>query len=379
MKILFVSNIISLYSGGHTRNILFLAEEIKKLGHDVSFFVYYKADNVHIDIPIYQSKLKKYSISKFSKEVSKFIQNQDFDIIHSNGAMNYYYFKKINKIPTVFHSRSHNFYNFIANFLNKYTHLTGNYRITFGSLLEYFYDLKYIRRKSYIIANCLDVKSKIMSDLFQNLKLISISRNGIVMPQNILLKQKKENRLNMGYLASFYPLKGWDYLLSIIKETIKRNANIIFHIAGDGILFDYVKQKSIKLKIINNIIFYGRLKCEEDRITFFSNIDYFIVPSHCPTTVTEALSFQKPIIHFGRWFDCADGMDLLPFIKAKWAVSYKNLKPIEAAKKIINIDQINFSKDTYQLNQILEENYLWNKIAKETEEFYIRVIKDHQS
>ena len=165
MRVLIASNSIGLYQGGHGKNIFHLALELKKLSINVTIFTWLIHDEslkIENDIRIVKSKLKNYSIIDFSKDLSKFIIKNNFDIIHSNGSVNYHYFENYNIVPTVFHARSHNFSNFKALLFDKFSYLKiQTIKNIFGAYYEYHFDKKYLKKHANIIANCEDVKNRI--------------------------------------------------------------------------------------------------------------------------------------------------------------------------------------------------------------------------
>jgi len=97
-------------------------------------------------------------------------------------------------------------------------------------------------------------------------------------------------------IARLEPQKGHIYLLEAVPEIIKKYPDVVFLLAGDGILASELKAQASRLKIDNNVIFAG---FRSDARRLLSSSDIFLLPSlweGLPLVVIEASAAAIPVI-----------------------------------------------------------------------------------
>ncbi|VAV84936.1 hypothetical protein MNBD_DELTA01-864 [hydrothermal vent metagenome] len=97
-------------------------------------------------------------------------------------------------------------------------------------------------------------------------------------------------------IARLEPQKGHIYLLEAVPEIIKKYPDVVFLLAGDGILASELKAQASRLKIDNNVIFAG---FRSDARRLLSSSDIFLLPSlweGLPLVVIEASAAGIPVI-----------------------------------------------------------------------------------
>lgn len=106
-------------------------------------------------------------------------------------------------------------------------------------------------------------------------------------------KNNKNVRLVIGTIGRLVKKKGFEDFVEALKILKKRNIKFKACIAGDGELFDHLKDVS---KEINEIKFLGWVK---NKYKFYNDIDIFCQPSHFEPfglTIIEAMSYGLPVV-----------------------------------------------------------------------------------
>lgn len=148
---------------------------------------------------------------------------------------------------------------------------------------------------------CSDESGKIW---FRNLKF-ELLPNAINFEkyQNVDIKEviefKEElgitsNSLIMGHAGRFVKVKNHDYLIEIVSNIInKYHRNVHLLLAGDGPLFNEIKEKTIMYGLERNIHFLGHFS---NMPLFWNSIDVMLLPSHnegFPLVFVEAQAAGK--------------------------------------------------------------------------------------
>lgn len=134
-------------------------------------------------------------------------------------------------------------------------------------------------------------------------KKIKLSRLGVFYPQlNSAGKKHDVNSLIVGFMSWFVQKKGINYLLEAINQ-LKNEKDIVFKIAGDGPLKNFVINYIKHHELDDNVKYLGKLKGDQ-KDDFFKSIDVFILPSiktkkdmdGIPVVLMEAISYGIPLI-----------------------------------------------------------------------------------
>ncbi|VAV85703.1 hypothetical protein MNBD_DELTA01-1784 [hydrothermal vent metagenome] len=97
-------------------------------------------------------------------------------------------------------------------------------------------------------------------------------------------------------IARLEPQKGHIYLLEAIPEIIRKYPDVVFLLAGDGVLASELKAQAARLKIDRNVIFAG---FRSDAELLLRSSDIFLLPSlweGLPLVVIEASAAGIPVI-----------------------------------------------------------------------------------
>lgn len=375
MKVLIVSNSIGFWRGGHARNIMFLVQALKTKGVDVHLLTANILDEgvFQSGVPITQVDIGKYSLISFAQAVADHLSSQTYDLVHSNGPAIYKYLaatKKEKRTPVVFHARSSNLVNGISSLLDPYAFSKPiSLKQLISPFYEFWFDFKVLRSCDHVFINCKDVLNRLD-------RTISIASKATVLHNGILLENemtfegsklaKREGKLSsptvIGYLANHHLLKGWKYFASIIKEMLAQGGFQTFILAGDGPLHYLIQQDLRDYVDSGQVIFTGRISDREAKNAFFESLDLYVCPAHAPTTVLEALSYQLPVLWLSRWQDCANGIDVEPFVDIGWMQRHRNLSVQDAAQVLKQFEANNLS--AAQLQECMLSEYSWERIAE---------------
>lgn len=171
--------------------------------------------------------------------------------------------------------------------------------------------LKY-RVIEMINASFVDQEIAVSSDLRDCLisfgnksRKIQVVHNGLFLDEVVPTEPKCETiaRLNIdpddiviGTLGRLVHVKGYKYFLEGAYEILKDNSNVTFIIAGDGPLFDELKEYAEKLGIYDKIKMLG---FRQDVYNIIHACDIFVITSlheGLPTVLLEAMYLGRPVI-----------------------------------------------------------------------------------
>ncbi len=101
---------------------------------------------------------------------------------------------------------------------------------------------------------------------------------------------------HIGVAAHLYERKGIKFLIDAAERVLQFNRNVVFHVAGDGPLRQwlegYVAEKGLKGKVV----FHGHL---EDIASFLDNLDIYVLPSlreGLGVSAIEAMAMKIPVV-----------------------------------------------------------------------------------
>lgn len=354
---------------GLLHHIFYLAQELTKLGHSVYIFgpnkksalpfKNYKKIIDLVEVPFFNEATIFITVkSKKFNDPVKIIEGQEkFDLIHIHDPylpfIAWEILKKI-KLPvvTTFHTAwdensGFNIINsFIPLFQDYFTKVSGSIFVSkigkkiWGTLLP-------AKVKKIVINN------GVHSNLFYPLK-------------------NKNKKITLLFVARIVPRKGLMILLKTLKELIKELPNIKLIILGDGPHLITCKEYAKDNQLENFVDFKGYI-IGKNKIKYYQNSDIFCAPyrnENFAITILEAMSCGIPIVGFD-----SDGVKeiLSGYPDCDLIVPYKDTKLFAEAIKSLVLDD---SKRKRIRKWLLKrrEKYSWEKIAKETEEFYYNVL-----
>lgn len=100
------------------------------------------------------------------------------------------------------------------------------------------------------------------------------------------------------YVGRLSEEKSVSTLIDAAFKLIKSGTNIKVYLVGDGPLYEQLLNKVKELKIIDNIIFVGKVD-HDDISTWMGATDYFCLPSlreGCPNVILESLGSGRPVV-----------------------------------------------------------------------------------
>ncbi|HED00784.1 MAG TPA: glycosyltransferase family 1 protein [Proteobacteria bacterium] len=363
--------------GGVERHILELSKALVKRGNSVTIFTtrapfhrqYHEIDS--FDIIRIPYGLKLYS-SSIPFNLFKYFNIQDYDVIHAhtpNPMMaDLACLKNNGEKP------------FILTYHNEITKggligktISSIYNKTFGySLLkksdliltttkdyaEESINLKKFRNKIKIVPNGVDVSR------------FSPTTDGKPIRKKYNIPKNSKVLLFIGALEQY---KGIEYLLAAFKKVISYTNDIYLIIVGKGSLLEKLKSKVIQLGLSNNVIFAGYVK-DIDLPFYYAFCDVFILPSVSKKegfgiVQLEAMASGKPVISTN-----------LPGVLEvdKDEVASLHVPPMDA--EVLANAIIKLVLDSELLRELgrkgrflVEERYIWDKIAGDIEKVYYEV------
>ncbi|VVA44533.1 Glycosyl transferase, group 1 family protein [Candidatus Roizmanbacteria bacterium] len=355
---------------GLLHHIYYISQELTKLGHLVYLFGpnrksalpfknYKKITNL-VEVPFFKEATIFLTVkSKEYNEPVKTIENQaKFDLIHIHDPylplIAWEILKKA-KLPivTTFHtawdesSRFNIINGFIPLFQDYFKKVSGSIFVSkigikrWGSLLP-------AKVKKIVINN------GVHSNLFYPL-------------------ENKNKKITLLFVARIVPRKGLMILLKTLRELIKDIPNIKLIVLGDGPHLITCK-KYVKNNQLENFVEFKGYITGKNKIKYYQNSDIFCAPyrnENFAITILEAMSCGIPIVGF----DSNGVKEILSgYPDSDLIVSHKNTKLFREAIKSLVLDD---SKRKRIRKWLLtkREKYSWEKIAKETEEFYYKVLK----
>ena len=371
---------LSLWSGGHTRNIFQLAKALRKLGHNIEFFVHRISDPEIDDtgFVIHKSGLPKYNILSFSRAAEQFVRynSNQFDVIHCNGGSSYSVMgiPLGKRPPAVLHLRAANYRNSLAIFHDDLLRYYPRYlKQGIGAYFEWYFDKISISGADHVFCNSRETLEAVALKVGMRNKM-SVLHNGME-SLNIPYNEDSTTDLTVGYFARFFLQKGWLYFFAIAKEILRINPKMKILIAGKGELEWFVKKQIRSLSIENNFTFVGGIDSEAKKQEFFRNISLFLCPTAPGTTSLEALSYGVPVLVAKRSKDVTDGLDLEFFVNTGDVRQLIDATPLQVATENFQFHEElqNRGNVSNDVNEI-EREYLWGAIARKCAAKYEYII-----
>lgn len=325
MKILVINDSCKEIGGAETY-IFGIIKLLRNEGHEVYLFSYdYESRKDDVSLIVKHSKKKpKFLVHRFIfnpkvyRELKKYIQEIRPDIIHMHN--NYAYSNSVLlalrkfDIPIIHHVHDWGIICPTAwSVYKKNLQVCGSVEgiqvkcLTSGCLPLHHWMLTYIRNKIRIKLE------RSIIDLFisPSIRLRDYLKEHNLTPaiwlphfiefENIKIKTPKNN--NLLYVGTLSVNKGVEYLIRafpLIKEQIQ---DVQLHVVGDGPEREKLEQLSKKLKIENDVKFFGKIP-HDKVIEAYNKAKILVMPSiwmeNSPFVLYEAMSAGKPIIASNR-------------------------------------------------------------------------------
>jgi len=186
------------------------------------------------------------------------------------------------------------------------------------------------------------------------------------------IKKPENSELNLLFLGRLVEKKGPKYLLKAFYKIIKKFPKIKLIFVGNGeykkTLENYVKDK----KIERNVEFKGEIVGKK-RIRYYQQADVFCAPYRDEAfgiTVLEAMATGTPIVGFKN---SAFNEILNGYPYQELLVKSRDVDKLALAlEKIIENKNMRQKISLWLVNE--SKKYSWEKIAKETENFYYQIL-----
>lgn len=152
-----------------------------------------------------------------------------------------------------------------------------------------------------------------------------------------------ENKFAVGHVGNFCYQKNHEYLIRIFKEVLKKRANSVLILVGQGVRYERVERQVREDGISDKVKFLG-WRNDVDRI--FQAMDVFLLPSHfegLPTVGIEAQCTGLPCVISDSVTEETRISDRCDFISLK--------KPPECwAKEVISMGKMERNSATFTEN-----------------------------
>lgn len=325
-KILLICTMDFAIGYGIAKFVLDSAEELKKLGNDISIL----APN-NVEMPI-KEVLKKQGITLKDKmerrktihyffRLIKFIKKEKFDIVHVHGNSNTMAIELLAaqiagckvRISHAHNTRTNNIvlHRLLSPFFKEAVTNRFACGIDAGNWL-------YSDKDFYVVNNGIDFNKY----KFNNEKRKEV-RNSLGISKNDIL---------IGHVGSFNYQKNQKFLIDVISE-LGQQYKLLF--LGDGEERKKVQEIVKTRNISNRVIFMGNVS---DVSKYLNAIDIFTLPSHfegLPFSLIEAKASGLPCILSDKISKEADLASMIYFLSIENPVKWKN-KIIELSEERVN-------------------------------------------
>ena len=369
LKIAMIFSCDPSQAGGVQEHVRLLSNNLHDLGHEVD--VYGPENSIHkflnynqiaksIRIPIPNGSWANITVEKNDiKKIIDRINNEKYDLIHFHDPyvpfVGWEIMKKTrSKKVATFHSawEKHSIISFINPFITLF-HDTFSTNFS-GTIFV----------------------SKIVKKRWQKLcgkKMIQIIIHNAVEKMFFPIKKKITPDVNLLFLGRLVEKKGPKYLLKAFYKVIKKFPNTKLILVGKGVIKKSLENFVSNKNMNNNVIFEGEI-IGQKRVKYFQKADIFCAPYYDEAfgiTVLEAMATGTPIVGFNN---SAFKEILKGYPYPDLLVKSKDVdKLAQAIEKLIGDKNKRQKISSWLLRE--SKKYSWEKIAKETEEFYYKVLK----
>lgn len=301
MKILHI--IPSLRTGGAERLVLDICNELKKQGHEVKLVYFYDRNDYQylseqinpllLPIHVRPSVLGKWDINL--EPLNELIRSFKPDVIHSH------------LFEAEILSRE-NLFKGIKYFSHCHDNMPQLRNFSFGTVFQKsrltdFYEKQHLINKYLECNNKFIAISKDTKEYFENVLPEKLTRNIFLLNNAIDFKRfnavnhKRElDRIIMINVGSFVSKKNQQFLVDVVKELVKRNADVKLTMLGDGPLLGDVKKKIIELGLQNCIECKGNVENVEHYLSEANLYVHSATYEPFGLVLLEAMAAGLPVI-----------------------------------------------------------------------------------
>lgn len=361
-------------SGGAKTHLIALSKElVKHIDLKIVCFIegdfYIEAKK--LGLPVVLIKQKRRTDTFFSKELIKFLDEENPDVVHCHGARaNFSMFLNRRKIkcPTITTVHSDYRLDFKDN-LYKYIIFTMLNKISLGAF-------------DYYIGVSPEFKKMLIERGYKEEKIFSIF-NGVdfneeleIIPKDEFAKKYKLNissdKVIVGNLSRLEVVKAVDVFVRGAKLALDENKNLHFLVAGDGTQKENLLNLAKELGIENDITFLGFTR---DASSFLNYIDVNAITSHSESFTYSLLEGAR-----ARKASIASRVGGLPYLikDNETGLLFDDNDCEKLKENILNYanDKSLREKMGDNLYNYAKENFSTDAMAKRHIEIYTEVIKN---
>lgn len=358
-------------TGGVQEHVYYLSVALKKLGHQVTVFMPRRprtllpypntrmvGEFTEFSLPI------GYDVSYVSKtdkeDYRKIINSGDFDLIHIHDPfMPFLSYELLNVLETPIVTTYHA------------TWEKDSFLDIFRGFIPLLKDSLSKKVKGSIFVS--NRTKNCWEEVFNPKTRKTIIANGIDRDLFRFKKKKPDGKIKLLFLARIVPKKGLHLLLKALKKIVVNRKNITLSVVGEGPdkkrMMDYVKNN----KLEDYVKFHGYVK-KEEKAKLYQIADIFCAPyvnEGFGITLLEAMASGTPIVALKN---NAFSEVLKDYPAKSLIVKEKSVKEMaKAIESLIVSDKLRQKIVEWEVEEI--KKYDWNKIGKETEKFYAKVLK----
>ncbi|MEO0114083.1 MAG: glycosyltransferase family 4 protein [candidate division WOR-3 bacterium] len=374
MKICMVSDVYFPYIGGIPEHIYHLAEELRKLGHQVKVLTSNFGGTTLETLKTCPDEEYVYRIGKsllirsnksFARlpiawrplnKVKRFFAQEQFDIIHIHGSL-----APTLPIIAIRQSKAVNVITFHSD------HAKSKGYLIFRQLL-----MPYFRKLDGLIAvsnQARDAQMRFFPGEYQVIpNAVDVNR---FHPGVSVLPQFADARPKILFLGRFEPRKGLKYLLKALPYIKKAIPDVLLIVVGTGLL-GYSYKEYIAKEVEENIHFAG-LVSQEEKPHYYATCDVFCAPSigfeSFGIVLLEAMATGKPVVAS----DISGYRTILEDGKQGYLVPPR--QPEAIAQAIIKIlTNPSLAKKLGEAGRAKALAYSWQNIALKVESYYKQLI-----
>lgn len=358
-------------TGGVQEHVLYLSEELRKLGHSVTIYGpegksdqyrNYHAIGYTIQLPLPNGNWASVQMSRPFVDVKTLFKKSKFDVLHIQEPyipfLAWQMVEKV-KIPKVstFHSAWDD--NSVVNSLNN---ILPMFKDKFSQNMDSAIFVSRITKKRW--------KGICSNKVSQHVIYNAVDRSSFS-----TTKKKNNGKIKLLFLGRIVPRKGIRYLLNAFKSLAKQHPEASLDIVGGGAEVEntvqFIRQNGLGKQIAYRGEIFG-LK----RVPYFQDADIFCAPyfdEAGPLTILEAMSCGCTIVGFKN----EAVKESLKDYPAKFLlVQQRNTDALAGALKKA-IENKLLRQNTFDWCTKESKKYSWSKVAKETEKIYFQTLKKY--